>query len=60
MHTYANTHHISDRFDADRSLRDWNAVLDRYYASEGPGIWPAPSAADEVNESEDLQTCEVA
>lgn len=33
-----------------RSLRDWQNVLDRYYAADGPGVWPAPAAADEVNE----------
>ncbi|HSI33674.1 MAG: tRNA dihydrouridine synthase [Phycisphaerae bacterium] len=31
------------------SLRDWKRVLDTWYASEGPGVWPAPDAADEVN-----------
>jgi nifR3 family TIM-barrel protein len=40
-----------------RSLRDWTSVLDRYYAADGPGVWPDPAAADEVNEA---QTCEVA
>ena len=39
-----------------RSLRDWTAVLDRFYATDGPGVWPDPRAADEVN---DLQSCEV-
>jgi tRNA-dihydrouridine synthase B len=38
------------------SLRDWTAVLDRYYHSDGPGVWPAPNAADEVNA--ELQSCE--
>ena len=33
-----------------KSLRDWQAVLDRWYQSDGPGVWPAPNAADEVNE----------
>ncbi len=31
------------------SLRDWTAVLDRWYATDGPGVWPAATAADEVN-----------
>jgi nifR3 family TIM-barrel protein len=31
-------------------LRDWQAVLDRWYGSDGPGVWPSPTAADEVNE----------
>lgn len=40
-----------------RSLRDWTAVLDRWYATEGPGVWPDPKAADEVNEDA-TQSCE--
>src|SRR5207244_2410109 len=46
-----------------RSLRDWQGVLDRYYAADGPGVWPAPDAADEVNESDSAATdssCEAA
>ena len=35
-------------FIAVHSLRDWTAVLDRWYAADGPGVWPAPTAADEV------------
>ena len=38
-----------------RSLRDWSNVLDSFYASDGPGIWPDPNSADEVN---DAVTCE--
>jgi len=34
------------------SLRDWSNVLDRYYTSDAPGVWPPDNAADEVNESE--------
>jgi tRNA-dihydrouridine synthase len=41
-----------------QSLRDWTAVLDRWYATDGPGVWPAPNAVDLVNHSPDLQTCE--
>jgi nifR3 family TIM-barrel protein len=40
-----------------RSLRDWNATLDKWYESDGPGVWPSPNAADEVNEAA-AQTCE--
>jgi nifR3 family TIM-barrel protein len=40
------------------SLRDWTNVLDRWYSNEGPGVWPAADAADEVN-SGDLQSCDV-
>jgi nifR3 family TIM-barrel protein len=33
-----------------RSLRDWTAVLDRWYSIDSPGVWPAANAADEVND----------
>jgi len=33
------------------SLRDWTNVLDRWYAMDDPGVWPAATAADEVNEA---------
>lgn len=56
---YARFHpHAADvkkAFIAVHSLRDWQAVLDRYYAGDGPGVWPAADAVDEVN---DLQSCE--
>lgn len=41
-----------------RSLRDWTAVLDRFYSVDGEGVWPAAGAADEVNES--AESCEQA
>jgi len=31
-------------------LRDWQTVLDRWYANDGPGVWPTGTASDEVNE----------
>jgi nifR3 family TIM-barrel protein len=34
------------------SLRDWTRVLDRWYAADGAGVWPAADAADEVNAEE--------
>jgi nifR3 family TIM-barrel protein len=40
---------VKTHFINVRSLRDWSGVLDRYYASDGPGVWPAANAADEVN-----------
>ena len=46
------------RFINVRSLRDWTAVLDEFYAHDGPGVWPDPRAADEVNE--DATSCEAA
>jgi nifR3 family TIM-barrel protein len=34
------------------SLRDWQTVLDRWYNTDAPGVWPDANAADEVNQSE--------
>jgi nifR3 family TIM-barrel protein len=42
------------------SLRDWTNVLAQWYAQDGPGVWPAANAADEVNAEADLQSCETA
>lgn len=36
-------------FIAVESLRDWTAVLDRWYGTDGQGVWPAANAVDEVN-----------
>jgi nifR3 family TIM-barrel protein len=41
------------------SLRDWSAVLDRWYPTDGGGVWPAADAVDEVNAGAE-QTCEIA
>lgn len=49
-------------FIAVKTLREWTAVLDRWYAADGPGVWPAADAADEVNgqaEAAEPETCEV-
>jgi nifR3 family TIM-barrel protein len=43
-----------------RSLRDWTAVLERHYASDAPGVWPAPDSADEVNDGGAETSCEAA
>jgi tRNA-dihydrouridine synthase B len=40
---------VKDAFIETRSLRHWTDVLDRFYAAEGPGVWPPADAADEVN-----------
>jgi hypothetical protein len=40
------------------SLRDWTSVLEKHYATDAPGVWPAPDAADEVNGEE--TSCEAA
>ena len=49
-------------FIAVKTLRDWTMVLDRWYAVDGPGIWPAADEADEVNDAEpaEAQGCEAA
>src|SRR5688572_22227092 len=39
---------VKSAFINVHSLRDWTAVLDRFYATDGPGVWPEPNAADEV------------
>lgn len=49
---------VKDAFIAVSSLRQWQEVLNRYYAEDGPGVWPSPDAVDEVNASPDLQNCE--
>jgi len=48
---------VKHEFISVRSLRDWNAVLDRHYGGDGPGVFPDPLSADEVNED---ATCEAA
>lgn len=50
---------VKSQFINVRSLRDWSNVLATWYASDGPGVWPDPTAADEVNESADA-TCRIA
>jgi tRNA-dihydrouridine synthase B len=54
---HPNSQQVKKDFIEVHSLRDWTAVLDRWYFSDGPGIWPAPDAADEVNS--ELQTCQI-
>ena len=51
---------VKKAFIEVRSLRDWQAVLDRFYVGEGDGTWPANAAADEVNDDAGMQSCEVA
>jgi nifR3 family TIM-barrel protein len=48
---------VKTEFIAVQSLRDWTRVLDGWYGNDGPGVWPDPKAADEVNEGADMQTC---
>ncbi len=49
---------VKSDFIAVQSLRDWTNVLDNWYRSDGPGVWPDPKAADEVNAGADLKSCE--
>jgi len=48
---------VKTEFINVKSLRDWQTVLDRFYQTEGPGVWPAPNAADEVNDGLSLAEC---
>jgi len=49
---------VKAQFINVKSLRDWNTVINRFYATDGHGVWPDPNAADEVNGAAD--SCEVA
>lgn len=48
---------VKSAFIEIKSLRGWDEVLTRYYASDGPGVWPANDAADEVNGDSSMQNC---
>lgn len=48
---------VKSQFINVRSMRDWEHVLDTWYATDGPGVFPDPRAADEVN---DDSSCEAA
>jgi len=48
---HPNGGRVKSEFIAVKSLRDWSNVLERWYQTDGPGVWPDPRAADEVNES---------
>jgi tRNA-dihydrouridine synthase len=50
---------VKRQFIAVHSLRDWTNVLQTWYAVDGPGVWPAATAADEVNNDTSMQSCEV-
>src|SRR5215204_4133815 len=50
---------VKTRFINVKSLRDWTDVLDDFYTHDGPGVWPDPKAADEVNEQQQ-SNCEAA
>jgi len=46
---------VKEAFIAVTSLRQWQDVLERYYSADGPGVWPDPRAADEVNGEEGVR-----
>ena len=51
---------VKRQFIEVQSLRDWTDVLQRWYATDGPGVWPAATAADEVNNDTSMQSCDAA
>jgi tRNA-dihydrouridine synthase B len=61
---YARLHPQSSEVKSDfihvSSLRDWQNVLDKWYSTDAPGVWPTAQTVDEVNSSPDLQSCEIA
>ena len=52
----ANADEVKKDFINVAYLHDWQRVLNTWYASDGPGVWPAAAAVDEVN---DATTCEI-
>jgi len=46
---------VKREFIGIQSLRDWQSVLDRWYAGDGSGVWPADNAADEVNSCQPVE-----
>jgi tRNA-dihydrouridine synthase B len=51
---------VKRQFIEVHSLRDWTTVLTKWYAADGPGVWPAATAADEVNADPAMQSCDAA
>jgi tRNA-dihydrouridine synthase B len=49
---------VKGEFINVRSLREWSGVLEKWYAGDGAGVWPAVNAADEVNDDQAMQSCE--
>ncbi len=43
---------VKARFVNVHSLRDWQGVLEEWYAEDRPGVWPDPKSADEVNDGQ--------
>lgn len=42
---------VKKEFISVSSLRDWQQVLSRWYEQDGVGVWPRPTAVDEVNDA---------
>ena len=57
---HPNAREVKEAFIAVSSLRQWGEVLAKFYAEDGPGVWPSADAVDEVNGSVDVQSCETA
>ena len=51
---------VKVEFIAVHSLRDWTNVLEKWYSTDAPGVWPDPKAADEVNAGAEMQSCDTA
>jgi tRNA-dihydrouridine synthase B len=49
---------VKQAFIQVSGLRQWQAVLDEFYATDAPGVWPSPTAADEVNDQP--ESCDAA
>ncbi len=56
---YSRFHPMRDEVKREfidvHSLRDWQGVLDRWYGSDAPGVFPEPMSADEVNDTASCQ-----
>jgi tRNA-dihydrouridine synthase B len=46
---------VKREFIEVHSLPDWQNVLERWYSTDGPGVMPAPDAADEVTEKQPVE-----
>jgi tRNA-dihydrouridine synthase B len=49
---------VKDAFINIRGLREWTGVLDRFYANDAAGVWPAADAVDEVNNDPAMKSCD--
>ena len=50
---------VKSDFISVQSLRDWNGVLEKWYAVDSPVVWPDARAADEVNDAAPAEGCEI-